>query len=278
MRSSKSSFFAGLIASVALLGAPGLSHAEFTVNPGWDLWDTQPGTTFVADSTEIPLQGVPLGTFDFGGAIGTQFVNGTDTIVRRTEPAIVSGAGETAVIDIEMVALQLRSVDPVDLSAFGGTGTEFIFVTLQEAVASTGIMSITFGEEPTGPPPTQPVHGTWESEINVAFDVRAGSLMGDILASDTLTLSSSNNFWSHLPPAGAVEIRGVNTFLNGQNRDTDFWPTSATGGLALVEESHPTGTRHLVRPTVPEPSSVVLVSLGGIGAAGVLGLRRRGRR
>ena len=61
---------------------PATTWAQFEVAPGFDLWATDPGgSEFTYFGTPlgmgppivIPLQGVPLGTFDFGGAVGVQF-------------------------------------------------------------------------------------------------------------------------------------------------------------------------------------------------------------
>src|SRR5438105_138265 len=66
----------GLLAALAV---PSVSRADNRVAPGWDLFATQPGTSFMG----VPFTGVPLGTFNFGGTIGTQPTGDTDTIVQR---------------------------------------------------------------------------------------------------------------------------------------------------------------------------------------------------
>src|SRR3989442_924336 len=82
---------------LAALAAPSVSRAENKVALGWDLLETQPGTTFGG----VPFTGVPLGSFNFGGSIGVQPTGNTDTIVQRQSLAMGPP------IPVELVALHL---------------------------------------------------------------------------------------------------------------------------------------------------------------------------
>ena len=73
---------------LAVIIAPQTSQATTIVNPGWDLFETLPGTMFLGHE----FTGVPLATFDFGGPIGRQNIGATDTIVQRLNQA--DGGGE----------------------------------------------------------------------------------------------------------------------------------------------------------------------------------------
>ena len=219
------------------------SRATAVVFSGWDLLVTQPGTTFGG----APFQGVPLGTFNFGS--GLQGVGNADTIVHRLAPAV----GPVGVIPIELAALHLMSVIPVNF----GLGLGSYFITLQSergGPASAGQMTINFG--PEGIP-----HGTFNSFFDVFFDIRLGSLTGPIALSDSLRLSSSGTPWSHDAAPGAILINGVNRNLNGSNSGNDFHP------IGSIDESHPTGARHVARDASSVPDAgpsvgLLLVSLG----------------
>ncbi|MBE0703058.1 MAG: hypothetical protein IH582_07790, partial [Afipia sp.] len=103
---------AGTLAAVVVIAAFTMrSPAQAAVvAPGFDLLTTQPGTSFMG----APFMGVPLGSHDFGVPFGMLPTGDTDTIVRRLDPASVPlpPGGET--IPIELVALQLVSVVPID--------------------------------------------------------------------------------------------------------------------------------------------------------------------
>jgi hypothetical protein len=236
----------GLSLIVVLLLAPSDGRAGLIVAPGWDLFASGPGTTFNGQ----PFTGVPLGSFDFGVA-GVHTVGNADTIVQRMSSASVPGpvppSDAAAPIAIEMVALQLVSVNPIDL----GVGLGFYYITLQSArggPATEGEMTITFDSEDGG---------TFDSFFDVFFDIRFGDLNGPIVFSDNLLLTSANVAWGRIPPISVVEIDGVNRFLNGVNRDDDFWP------VPFIEQ-HAGGATHEVFPAnvaaaVPEPSGFALV-------------------
>lgn len=214
------------------------------VLPGFDLLETRDGTQFLG----FDFEGVPLPDFDFGS--GPEDVGDTDTIVQRKDPANSSGAHpDTApTIDIEMVALQLRSVDPINL----GAGLDIHYVTL--AGPSLGTMDITFDTSNSG---------TFDSTLDLNFDIRIGALNGPIILTQTLSLSSTNTPWSRIPPAGAVQIPGVNHELNGTDPSGDFWP-------GLIVETHPGTAVHVASSTVPDHThafSLFALSLLGLGAA-----------
>jgi len=134
-------------------------------------------------------------------------------------------------------------------------------------------MTINFGAEA---PPNLP-HGTFDSFFDVFFDIRLGSLNGPIAMSSDLPLTSTDTPWNHFPPPGALEIVGVNTFLNGVNREADFWPVAKPGGdpnFPEVVEFHPSGDQHRVTiASVPEPGTWSLLLGGGCILVGVLKCR-----
>jgi len=125
-------------------------NTEQKVAPGFDMFETQPGTKFQGDD----FNGEPLGSFDFDGtnngafstsANGIQDTGTADTIVKRLEVASVPSTPDSDTIDIELVALQLVSVQPINL----GAGLDFHYVTLQSihgGPASLGMMEITFDD------------------------------------------------------------------------------------------------------------------------------------
>jgi hypothetical protein len=232
--SASSSFIEWILKSFGLtavwlfaLAVPGLTQAGPMVAPGWDLFSTVPITSF----SGALFKGVSLGTFDFGGAIGVRNVGNADTIVQRLGTA----NAPSGTIPIEMLALQLMSTAPVNL----GAGTDFYYITLQSVHGgpdSVGSMTINFDPEPAS---LTDQHGTFDSFFDIFFDLRISAPDGQIVFSNTdaLRLTSDNVPWAHqlLPPP--LEIPGVNTFLNGQDRTADFFPAGTLipipGGLSV---------------------------------------------
>jgi hypothetical protein len=94
--------------SIGILATLGLA---FTLTTTADLFQTGAGTAFDAGIFGlgiIPLEGVQLP----GATLGT------DTIVARTQAGPPDGG--SSVIEIELVAMHLTSIGPVDLSPLGG--------------------------------------------------------------------------------------------------------------------------------------------------------------
>ncbi|MFQ5416172.1 MAG: IPTL-CTERM sorting domain-containing protein [Myxococcota bacterium] len=218
------------------------------VQPGHDLFVTRAGTEYDFAGNFglglVPLQGNPFGNFDFGsGPVG---VDDVDTIVRRLSTATQA----SPTIPIEIVALELVSVSPVDI----GNGPEDLFVSFNSMVS--GQMTIN-GIGTDGDP-----HGTFDSNMTFNFDV-SGSTSGFLgTIQDSLTQSGAP--WRHLPVQGIPIINGVNHFLNGTGAENDFWPTD------LVQEAHPGVGVHVagagvlpnVIPTVSEWGMIVMALLG----------------
>ncbi|MDB5821361.1 MAG: putative exosortase interaction protein [Herminiimonas sp.] len=227
------------IAVFAILSGS-VANASTTVNAGYELLTSLPGTVFGG----VPYAGVPLGTFDFGGTIGTQSVGNADEVVHR-----LSDTSGTP-IATQLLALQLVTTVPVDF----GLGTGFYYITLQSArggPASLGQRTIFFGPEaPAGSP-----HGTFDSFFDVFFDLRLGSLNGPIAISGDSLLTANAVPWSHFPSPGALELNGVNTLSGGNDRSRDFWPDP-------LDALGPAGEHRVTVASIPEPATYLLLSIG----------------
>lgn len=254
-----------LLTFILVVAFPSTIRADNLVLGGFDLFETVSGTQvnlgpLGAIPPNQPFQGVPLLKFDFG--MGEVDTFNTDTIVQRLGTA----TPESPTVPIRMEALQLMSMNQFNV----GAGTGFLFVTLQSdrvggGTDSTGTLTITFGPEV----PEGESHGTFDSTLNVAFDIRFGALNGPIIFSDTLTLTADDIPWSHFPPPFTVLIDGINFKLNTDNQFNDFFPDPFV-------EAKPQGAAHSVRSaTTPEPTTLFLL---GAGLAGVAAkLRKRGK-
>lgn len=233
------------IAALGLVFA-GRAQATTTINPGFILFHTVPVSSIFIDVIPNPqtiqFEGNPFGSFDFGA--GPVFVGDTDTIVERIQLADLSGGSAT--IDIELVALSLVSIAPVDLGF--GAGFEDIFIELNTSSPSFQTMTITDTGE--GQP-----HGTFDTTNNFFYDL-SGSV-GGFYTTDEATVSITNEGWQH-EPTGSLLIDGINHLLNTSDETHDFWPNDVS-----VQNNDAGTLIHRIRAAnIPEPSTFALAVLG----------------
>jgi hypothetical protein len=244
------------ITLIALACYASTSHAvpQSTIDPGWSLYQTSNTVTLAG----LQFIGDPIGEYNFGGSIGTQNVGDTDTIIQHAGTITASGAlpQTPAASPIQMTDLQLETIAPS--SAFGPLA--FYFVTLEPSTPSTGLLTATFDT---------PTNGTYDSSIDMFYDIHQGSLTGPVVFSSDVTITTSNAFWQRLPtdPSDVI-ISGVNSNLNAVNTGSDFWNTGiiTNSGVNYSQELAPAVV------AVPEPSALALAALG---VSGVLFLFRK---
>src|ERR1035441_7732071 len=177
MRNQSINHLSVLSVLLTALACTPLTQASLTVHSGWDLLQTYPDSSFAGSF----WQGIPLGTFNFGGAIGVQGVGNTDTII----PRLADATAPSQTIPVNMAALQLETLAPTSI---GGGPVGNYFVTLQSVRGgplSSGNLTINFG--PEGDP-----HGTWTSSLDVFFDLRFGALNGPIVMSGDDVISATD--------------------------------------------------------------------------------------
>jgi len=212
-----------LLIIVASLVGTNQSAWATPIDPGFDLFETQP-ETFVDICTEvpgsipckIPFEGVPIGP------------GNTDTIVERLQGSgPVFNPPDMVTVDIEIVALSLRSTTPVDL---GGLGTLWDVEVTLSGIQSTGFMTI-FKTDNDG--------GTFDAVLPV-----------DPLLTFTEVGNPLNTFSQPIPTKD-FEVTGA-AWSHTQNRNEDgflsgfFYPT----GL-IIEETPDGSAKHTVRPGFP---------------------------
>ena len=240
---------AALVAlSVAL---PGVGKAAQIVHDGFDLFRTVPPASFdfntVPNPQVVDFEGLPLGCFDFGG--GCVNTDVTDTIVERLDTTIDLDGGLSDIIDIEIVALSLVSIDPVDLGF--GAGFEDLFITLNTSSPSFQSTMTIFDDFAA----VAGREGIFDSELNFSFDV-TGSV-GGFYATIEQTFNSTGTEWTHDPQAFDFTIDGINHNLNAGSPDQDFF-------LSAGEVLH-TGPHPVVN--TPEPGTGLLLGVGLLGLA-----------
>jgi hypothetical protein len=201
---------------------------------GYDLLQTAPGASVDLSSipgmlpAKVPLKGVPI----------CNCTANTDTIIHRTED--VSPEGGT--VPLQMVALFLKNSAPV---RFSGRAVD-VYITVNH---SNGVIGQAVLPQPDSLPVSTGsliVHPhTFDSSITVHADVIIVAAGADVRnpathlahqAAPAVTLSSKNNVWSKMPPAGYPSA----CFFPANG----FYPT---GG---VTESAPTHS-HPVAPSGP---------------------------
>lgn len=256
----------GLVVAVAVSATPGISQADYIIEPGFDLFKTDSANINLPVLGIEPFQGVPLVSYDFGGSAGVKSTGNTDTIVQRIDQASVAGPGNNDVIDIEIVALQLKSVTEINL----GAGSDYHYATLQSGPTSSGTADISFISQDAG---------VFDSNFTVYFDIRIGSLTGTILASASKTFTATNVPWAREPTDDrAIRILTVNYQLKGDNTtDRDFWAPSAQHDAGDGSEHNvSTGIHDDIIPTVSEWGLIIMALL--LVTAGAIMIIRQRRR
>lgn len=183
-------------------------------NTTWDLGNLQslcPGCSVVGD-TIIPLQGVPFG---FSPVCPGEDLGSADTIVRRLSDTVGLPVGP-APIQIEIIELQLQSVQPFQVDCQGNLELWVLDVTLEPVPPAPGQMTI-FRFDANG--------GTFQTDV---LPVRPLLTFTRVDSGPPVVVCEVNvpqiNFngggapWTYLPQPGAVDIPGcTSNFFPGLN-------------------------------------------------------------
>jgi len=224
-----------------------------SIAPGFDIFTTPNGTASIA----VPGVGAVVLN---SNPIDSQLWN-TDTIVQRKQGIDFDPhPGGSGTIEIELVALSLRSAAPVDI---GGSFFD-VFVTIdalglptipQPDVLTPSIGTMTINHEFDN-------GGTFTAEfpsvaVNVILQqVGNPSNMFSLVVEDSLT-TAVPALWSHFPPGFALPP-GAAAFFDDDDWHGNFIPGAdpLTGQASPVvhDGPHP----EVVAPT-PEPSTLLLL-------------------
>jgi len=234
-----------LLVPGSLLAAP--------IFPGYDYLTTPAGTATL-DLTPFSLGIVPLGSHGIQGTT-------TDTIVRRYDGLPDGGTGP---IDVEIVALSLRSVSPVSI----GPSFFDVFVVID----ASGLWSVD--------PPPQPLPPS-SGVLTVTSHVGDGGTFDsffDVFADIVFTEvgNPSNTFHQQAPP--------VHITSTGSTWTHSLAIDPSMGGFAPGPISH-TGPHPQTVPAegpfphpIPEPSTLLLGFCATVGLGLMAIGRRAGRR
>ncbi|WP_394793417.1 PEP-CTERM sorting domain-containing protein [Armatimonas sp.] len=256
-----------ILSALFVLSRP--AAADLTVSQGWDLLETAQPSGINFGFGNVPLQGVPLGQFDFatgtggdlGRGLGVLPVGQTDTIVKRLQSATVLGPlpQVAASLPIELVALQLQTSAPINL----GAGNDLHFFTLQTmrsaaeitalgvGTLTQGTITVAFDNDLLGVQ-----NGTFDTVFTAFFDIRIGAVNGPIINSTGAPFSRTGVAWSHTPGASALLLNNANNQLNGANNGSDFFWRDIQNGSSNPHHSV-VGTS-----AAPEPATFALFGVG----------------
>jgi hypothetical protein len=231
-------------------GTSECSAAGLTVAAGYDLFQTEPGTSFMG----VDFTGVPLVSYNFGGTVGIQLTGPTDTIIQRPSNVTVGAVGDSGTTKLMVDALQLMSTTKTNVFD-PALAANFYYITLHSPNAgdqNTGTMTITFNS--TG-------GGTFTSSLDVNFDIHYGSITGAVVATTELTLTNSGASWGRIPAPGTVLINGANNLLDGTDHNQDFFVSPP-----LIEKEPGAGQHVVIEAgtSIPEPTSWIMLGIAGL--------------
>lgn len=237
------------VLAIALLWTvlPGAPAAQATVPAGYDLFETDPQSThfdlqlpadFFAPGSDpfqaqVKFGGVPLETF-MGHNTGD-----ADTIVQRQQAA----APLPATVPIEIVALNLISVEPITVTFNGGQFPQLWDVRANLSTTQPSQGQITIDQ-------TGPSGGTFDSQLLVVplltfVDLADGQtrvLDGAILPPEALTLSATGVPWRTGCILPALHVPGLND---------GFCPSFTPDGQKQLTIEQALLAHHGVRPAQP---------------------------
>ncbi len=219
------------------------------IDPGFDLFATSEGTVVdLGGFGLVEMEGVPIGP------------GNTDTIVERLDGIDPFNVGDTAIIQIELVALSLRSVAPVNI---GSDLFDIFVVELPPLAIPIGTMTVRHDVADGGTfDASLPVNAllTFTQVGNPLMTFNQGFF--DVF----LTLDGA---WSHTASSSDVH--------NALFPAGDFFAAvlPGTGGTPTIIDERALLNLHRVTPAVavPEPATLTLFAFGlaGLGFA----MRRR---
>jgi hypothetical protein len=249
---------------VGLTWGAGPANAD-PIGPGFDLFATDPTTTFVnlgAMGGVVPLQGVPIGSLS-----GVNLWD-TDTIVQRLQGINPFPVGGTGTIQIQLRALSMESQAPViiggtmfDLTVRGGD-------LLGIAASPVGSMTVSH---------TVPNGGTFVSTLPVHAVLtftEVGNPQNTFQRNfDDVFDSVPPAVWSHTPRPDNVNTDEVPPFPAGRfHAGVD---PATNGKVRIGEGARDSLSTHGALPAqIPEPSSLVLLATAGVVSLLAFGRRR----